>query len=149
MSRYVIGIDPGVSTGFAIYDSHLDKFESINTITFWSAYLFLCDWDPVAHPLKAIVIEVPDTNRVWQPSKGNVGSVQRTAVNVGRVLRESELLARGLELLQIGKVVKVNPRGKTSQETFVKLTGWEGGKLNQHCRDAAMLCYRWRGRNVA
>ena len=145
MSRYVIGIDPGTFTGYSVYDSHTDTFIQIYTLNFWTAYEAVKDYREFRSDIKGIVVEVPDTKRVWQSSKGNIASVQRTAVNVGSVLRESVLLADGIDRLGIvKKVARVNPRGKTTQERFKTLTGWEGRKLNQHERDACMLCYRWR-----
>lgn len=146
MRQFIIGIDPGTSTGFAVYDAIRDEIVQVHTLSFWSAYYAVREYATLdfRENLKVVVIEVPDTKRVWQSSKGNIASVQRTAVNVGSVLRESVLLADGIDGIGIGKCVRVNPRGKTNQERFKQLTGWEGRRLNQHERDACMLCYRWR-----
>lgn len=146
MSRYVIGIDPGTQTGFAVYDTLADALVHISTMDFWMVYQYMNLWDRMEYPIKGIVIEVSKQNRVWHKTGGSLKNIQTTALNVGRVLRESELLAKGLkEELGYGRVVaEVEPRGKTNQTRFKQLTKWEGRRLNQHERDAAMLCYRWR-----
>lgn len=144
MSDYIIGIDPGTSTGFAVYDTIEEKLIALETTTFWGVLNLLEEtW---GEETVLIVIEVPESKHVWHNGGTAKGSVQRTALNVGSVIREAELLAEGLE--RAGYDVKrVNPRGKVKAGDFNKVTGWEG-KTNQHVRDAGLLAYS-AGRRLA
>ena len=136
---WILGIDPGTHTGMAIRNSVTGNIEKLWTSNFWEAYHYalnnaLC-W-------RGVVIEVPDNKNVFHKPAGGLKQVQRTAVNVGSVLREAELLARGLEEAKI-PVQRVNPRGKIDADKFNSMTGWKG-KSNPHTRDAGMLTYMWR-----
>ena len=140
---HTIGIDPGKDTGFAVFDLVTEKLIFISTMDFWTTYDTMTRLDKSVWPVKEVIIEVPDTKHVWQGSSGGIKAIQTTSVNVGSVLREATLLADGIELLGY-KTTRVNPRGKIAQPQFKKLTGWSGRRLNQHERDAAMMCYRWK-----
>ncbi|MBW1672098.1 MAG: hypothetical protein JRJ45_00380 [Deltaproteobacteria bacterium] len=140
---HTVGIDPGKDTGFAVFSIALREFVHISTMNFWSVHEAMLQMDQSVWPIQEVIIEVPDTKHVWQSSKGGTSAVQRTSVNVGSVLREAALLATGIEKMGY-KVTRVNPRGKIAQAKFKQLTGWEGRRMNQHERDAAMMCYRWK-----
>lgn len=135
--NFSIGIDPGQHTGFAIYSIQQRKIVELRTVDFWGAYSQVCAFQPIE--ISRVVVEVPDTKHVWQQMPKGTKAIQRQAVNVGGVIREAQLLAEGL--MRAGyKVVRVNPRGKRTHAEFCKFTGWTG-KTNQHCRDAALLCW--------
>lgn len=140
-SSLILGIDPGKQTGTALYDVAQEKFINLETMDFWSCFNYgiMC----AAH---TIVIEVSTSPTVFHKAGSSLPANQTTAMRVGGVLRESVLLAQGFELA--GKnVVRVEPNGiakKMSVEQFQKVTGWTK-RTNQHCRDAALMCYRWRG----
>lgn len=136
---WVVGIDPGQETGFAVYSLKQRNFEALMSISFWQVFDEL-DAYPI-HQTK-VVVEVPTTNRVFhQPAKG-LGPLQRQSVNVGRVLREAELMAEGVARLGF-TTIKSNPIGKADKKRFQQITGFMG-RLNQHQRDAGLLC--WGGR---
>lgn len=136
---WVLGIDPGKETGLAIRNVVTGDIEKLWTSNFWEAFHYtlnnaLC-W-------RGVVVEVPDNKNVFHKPAGGLKQVQRTAVNVGSVLREAELMAIGLERANI-PVMRVNPRGKIDAGKFNQLTGWKHAS-NPHTRDAGMLTYMWR-----
>lgn len=131
--RYVVGIDPGKKTGYAIYDRENDKMSDIGTLDFWSIYeKLITSFYP---KLAEIIIEVPRTKQNWQKSKHQI-----TSANIGGVYREAELLTKGLELAGY-KVTTQHPKGKLNHKQVVAITKYEG-KTNEHSRDAIMLCWR-------
>lgn len=120
-----IGIDPGRRTGFAIAENgELVKLETLN---FWDAYFRVSDLVEFSN-VSVVVIEVPHTKKNWHGPKA--------AHDVGRVCREAELLADGIELLGV-KVVRQHPTGKVNQEYFARITGWKK-RTNEHCRNVGL-----------
>lgn len=123
-----IGIDPGKDTGFAIAVG--GKIKELQTLTFWDAYLKVRELQADGTELE-VFIEVPNTKKNWH--------VQEAAHDVGRVCREAELLADGIEALEV-KVTRIHPQGKIKADYFKRVTGYQG-RTNQHQRDAGMLVY--------
>ena len=126
MKQLSIGIDPGKITGLAIAED--GKITELVTTSFWEAYHYVSS---VCDSVDVVVVEVPTTKKNWHGPKA--------AHDVGRVCRESELLADGIEKLG-AKVIRRHPQGKLNQKQFTRITGWTK-RTNQHCRDAAMLVY--------
>lgn len=124
----VVGVDPGKETGVALVSDGVLEF--IDTVDFWTVYLMLgSSFNPQD---TRVVVEVPYNNKNWH---GN-----GAAVAVGGVIRESRLLADGIELLGFD-VTRVHPTGrgkKMKHKEFCELTGWRG-RTNKHTRDAALL----------
>lgn len=129
MNNFIIGIDPGKTTGVAVsVDGELARMV---TTTFWGAYELILDYKDNSLTRIKVVIEVPKTKANWHGPKA--------AHDVGRVCREAELLAEGIERLGV-EVIRQHPQGKLNHEQFTRITGW-GKRTNQHCRDAGMLIY--------
>lgn len=133
-----IGIDPGVHTGFAVAED--GKLIRLETLDFWTAYQKVCglieyyrfhDEDSTLR----VVIEVPKTKANWHGPTA--------AHNVGRVCREAELLADGLELAG-AQVERVHPPGGVDAAVFAQVTGWTK-RTNEHNRIAGMLAITTRG----
>lgn len=136
--RYRAAADPGVNTGFAIYDTLTKKFRLIETWTFCLVYEYLRD-TKLKGQISSVTVEVPRTNHVW-------GDKARR-YNVGRNNREAELLAEMIERLGY-KVIRQHPLGKikkvgniSAEKIFRKLTGWTG-RTDKDNRDAAMLAMK-------
>lgn len=121
-----IGIDPGVHTGLAVAED--GKLVRLETLNFWKVYHIVCGLID-EHGSLRVAIEVPSTKANWHGPTA--------AHNVGRVCREAELLADGLELAG-AQVQRVHPPGKVNAATFARITGWTG-RTNEHQRDAGML----------
>ncbi|MBA1446503.1 MAG: hypothetical protein M3H12_19980 [Chromatiales bacterium] len=136
--QYSIGIDPGKSTGFAVYSIAENQLSELQTVTFWDAYnQVVTRFKP--EQLTRVVIEVPNSKHVWHKAASSLRALQRQGADVGGVVREAELLADGLERAGY-PVTRAQPRKKLGAEVFKNHTGWRD-RSNQHCRDAAMLCW--------
>ena len=133
----IVGIDPGKTTGVALYNETTDTLLELHSMDFWSAFNYA-----VMSPALTICVEVPSTRAVFHAPSANIKATQRTATHVGGVIREAELMADGLE--KSGKkVIRINPQGKMPHEKFCRLTGWTG-RSNEHTRDAALQIMRRR-----
>ena len=129
--QFHIGIDPGNSTGFAVYDRIEKKFLVVETLDFWMAYS-----KAQAYSVKdtRIIVEVSKTKANWQKDKSTT-----TSVNIGGVIKESKLLAEGFR--RLGFYVETpHPRGKVDASYFKRVTGYQG-RTNEHMRDAGLLCF--------
>jgi hypothetical protein len=138
----VIGIDPGKETGIAIFDTITGLLENVYSSTFWGAItaidLLIAESLPDKYELCAIV-ELPKNKSVWHKGAKYRGAIERTAVNVGSVIREAELIIDYLKNCNI-KTITQHPQGKVDADYFKRITGWTG-RTNSHSRDAGMLCW--------
>jgi len=134
MSRFLIGIDPGKNTGFAAYDTEKKAFVMCNTYSFWETIELLEHYRPQGF---LAYVELPKTKHVWHSGAKSQNAKNRTAVNVGSVIREAELIVEWLEREEVEHKT-VAPKGKVNDAVFRKLTGWTG-RTSQHARDAGML----------
>jgi hypothetical protein len=138
MKRFSIGVDPGKHTGAAVYDRKERRLIEVVTIDFWRfAFDFHLRYPPnVVHKL---IVELPNTTAVWHKKAKKREAIEKTAVNVGKSLREAELLADWAG--RVGyEVITRHPQGKVDDAIFRRITGWKG-RTSQHARDAAMLCF--------
>jgi len=134
MSKIFIGIDPGVKTGLAVMvDSQL---KHCSTSSFWSVMDYI---NTQNHEDLVVYIEKPDTKAVWHTGATSQAAKNRTAVNVGSIIREAELIIARLQALGIETHI-IKPKGKVDKNKFEKITGWTK-KTSQHARDAAMLLF--------
>lgn len=136
-----IGLDAGTHTGLAVYDRLSGAFLEIKESNFAAVVWHITE----TYKRAIIVIELPSNKHVWHKAGGNLAVIQRTAVNVGSILREAELLRDTLAFFGKRKgcdyeIRTVHPQGKVDAEKFRRITG-HGGRINQHCRDAALLVW--------
>lgn len=129
----IIGIDPGIKTGVAVYDKTLGRLVDVFITDFWGAYEYTKD-NQHDILIQKVIIEVPQTKFNWHKSQHST-----TSANVGGIYREANLLADGIEKLGI-KVIRQHPQGKTTHDQIKRLTGWNK-PTNEHTRDAIMLCW--------
>lgn len=144
-----IGIDPGVETGFAIWNSTLKEFRLIETLTFWGvikeleACIKIDKFYGVTRDL-TIVLEDPNLNKpVWLRPGQDARKHVKIAQDVGKNKRDAHLLHEWC--IAHGFVVKlIQPSGKgmskMKPEAFKNLTGWNH-RTSQHGRDAAMMVF--------
>lgn len=142
--EYVIGIDPGVTTGIAVYHRRERALRSIESTDFWGAI------DRVQRfPIETVkvVVEVANYAPVFKERKAkgeNANHLSRMAQNVGQVMREARLMVEGLRRLGY-EVIEAKPLGKAKKadddrRQFERLTGWTQ-RTSQHGRDAARLAW--------
>ena len=131
--RILIGIDPGVKTGLAVYaDKKLQLVESCTAVKAESFIL------KTINEGESIVLFIEDSRlRTWYGSKGRevaqgVGSVKRDC------LRWQEFCEH--HNIEFNMVHPKNNKTKLKAAEFKKITGWKG-KSNEHGRDASMLVF--------
>jgi hypothetical protein len=136
--QYTIGIDPGTSTGIAVFDRNSRQIVRAETLDFWAAYdLCLAEYPPAICDL---IIEDCSKNKVQVYARLNAYRGSRVAANVGGVKRESQLLIDGLRRRGYN-VVAIRPQGsKWDTETVKRITGWNR-RVSEHARDAIRLCF--------
>jgi len=136
--RFLIGLDGGVNTGFALYDRQTRQLTDVRTMTFWSAYDYITSMrtDNVE-----IIIEAPQLIRpTFSHGENERRKREKIASNVGSVKRESALLAEGLRLRGFTVTETKPDSAKWSNEYFQRITKWTG-RTSQHGRDAARLVF--------
>jgi len=146
--KYSIGLDPGVNTGFCLYDKTAKKIVKLDTLEFWELFDALDEIKQyIAPQLLTFHIENSALNKPTFVKAGGdtQKKVQKISRNVGSNQRESTLLIEGIRRYGFS-VIEVKPTGirgqkrKWDESFFQKVTGYTG-RSSQHARDAAMLVY--------
>ncbi len=133
----VIGIDPGVKTGWCVYDVLHGEITEAATITLWEAYYKAETMNPDWVLFK---VEDPAQNKpVWNRNLSKDANL-KVAQDVGGNKKEARLLIEGLRGLGFC-VDAVRPtEGKWTSRYFRGITGYEG-RVSQHVRDAGRLSW--------
>jgi hypothetical protein len=143
--KVVVGIDPGISTGFAVWDSEKREFTVLKTLDFWKVIdrLKLLHFNHGKELL--VVIEDPNGNKPVFMKKGVKSNAMaiRVGQNVGSNKREASLLIeycrnKGINVKPVIPGKKATGKGKITKEYFNKISGYTGS-TSQHGRDAAMM----------
>lgn len=147
---YLIGLDPGKSTGFCLYDKSMKKIMKLCTLDFWQIFDFVKELELIFSTMNfkgklSFVIENSSLNKPTFAKAGDGKELSRQKIsrNVGMNQRESVLLIEGIRRLGY-EVKEVTPskksayKGKITVPMFKAMTGWKGTS-SQHARDAAML----------
>lgn len=134
-----IGIDPGVKTGFAVWDSEKQKFLEISTCTITEAMnrvIIHRNMDLTSE--KDIMLHIEDARlRKWYGNSGReklqgAGSVKRDSKIWEDFCKENDIEYR--------MVAPKNNMTKVRKEYFTKITGWTK-QTTDHARDAAMMVF--------
>jgi hypothetical protein len=135
----IVGIDPGVTTGFALWDKTTGRLEEVNSMGIVAAMLRvqLMHTEGVLHSL------------VYEDARLRTGYFGERAKHnqqgAGSIKRDCSVWAEWLGMLGCAyKAVSPRAKGpKLNAEQFAKLTGWQG-RTNEHGRDAALLLLKMR-----
>ncbi|MEM1095316.1 MAG: hypothetical protein AAGJ10_12005 [Bacteroidota bacterium] len=143
MRTQVMGIDPGDTTGLALYSPEAHVLVEVTSGTFWAmAERVRREW--TQGRLALVVIE--DTRALPIYERHNNKKLDRPrrdrlCRNVGRIDRDCALWAALCEETGIPyRLVKPIKGGKWSADTLRGVTGFSG-RTNQHGRDAARLVW--------
>jgi len=136
--KQVIGIDPGVNTGTALYaNGKLVILQTIEPIDIQSFIL--------TNQADLFVFEDSRMqSNVWIPSASKAVA-NNIARKIGQVDAWCRLIQDTCDRYDI-KYINISPKakgGKMSADEFNKLTGWTK-RSNQHERDAAMVAWQLR-----
>lgn len=132
-----IGIDTGVNTGVAVWNSVAKQFVSIETLQIHRALGVVSDYVTKWQPGQVMVRVEDARQRKWFGNSGKevlqgVGSVKRDAVIWEDYLKDIEC--------RFDMVAPKNNKTKMNSKQFAQMTGWDE-KTNEHNRDAAMLVF--------
>ena len=128
----LIGIDPGVNTGFAVWDGErLTRCESHNIV---EAAMLLKEYID-EHEIKVFYEDA--RLRHWFGSAG-----REKLMGAGSVRRDSQIWETICKVMNIPyeAVAPKDNKTKLTSQQFKLYTGWQG-TTNEHARDAAMLVY--------
>lgn len=131
---YIVGIDTGVHTGWAMWDKKQRKLVRVQTLMVHDALTMLDELRKESQ----IFVRFEDARlRKWFGKTGKekwqgAGSVKRDAK-----LMEDYLKAKGIPYEAVAPAAN---KTKLTHKQFCQLTGWEQ-QTNEHGRDAAMLVF--------
>lgn len=137
---YYVGIDTGVNTGYAIWESAAKRFIMLRTVPIHEAMRRIEHWATLSDDQRnrKTFIRVEDARKaVFDRSKEahklrGAGSVMRDAK-----IWEDYLASIGADF----EMVRPNGRlTKMAEDQFARTTGWTE-PCSSHARDAAMLVY--------
>jgi len=131
--KTLIGIDPGVNTGLAVY-SH-KKLQLVESCTAVKAECFVLKTIKEGKDVKLYIEDA--RKRTWFGSKG-----REVLQGVGSVKRDSQRWQEFAEYhkIEYELVHPKNNKTKLKKAEFKKLTGWSE-RSNEHGRDAAMMVF--------
>jgi hypothetical protein len=132
---YIIGIDPGVNTGFAVWDNRARRLKKVETN-------IACYVENICRvgfgTGKTVLVRFEDARlRTWF---GKAGKEQLQGA--GSIKRDCQRWEEFLTYYDIPfeEVAPKNNRTKMTAEEFKRLTGWNE-RTSSHARDAAMLVF--------
>lgn len=138
-----VGIDTGVHTGYAVYDSKIKQLTAVGTDKIHNVMQLVSGLREVAvEKGEKMRVRIEDARkRTWygfHTAKEDRARLQ----GAGSVKRDAQIWEDFLTDLGVDfeMVAPKNNATKLTAESFRKLTGWNG-KTNEHGRDAAMLVY--------
>ena len=135
----VIGIDPGASTGIAIF--HNGALVKLITIAPWEIQEELATYGAD----RVVFEDSRLTSPVWS-RKTNAAARMKIARNVGQVDAWCSLITAVCGNMGI-PAHGISPKGKGAKldaDQFSARTGWVG-RCNHHERDSAMVAWPYRG----
>lgn len=143
--KYVIGIDPGVETGIARLSLHNEEIDLLESMMIHNAMDFIQEF------IHNSLVVVEDARKWNGWSRGQKsGEMRSKAQGAGSVKRDCKIWEDFLTDNEAFFIMKPPSAkgGKISHKLFKLYTGWDGGRTNQHCRDAAMLVFGYTQRDV-
>jgi hypothetical protein len=134
-----IGIDPGVHTGIAVWNSAKREFVCVTTTRILNAIdIVKRYWVLLQHPEKEVQVIFEDARqRRWY-----TGDVNAKAQGAGSIKRDCAIWEEFLKDYGI-PFQAVPPSGgmtKWDESYFKAATGWTG-RTSSHARDAAVLVF--------
>ncbi len=150
----IIGIDPGVHTGVAVYINGkltymatpaMPILAAIDLVLSYQTALYEREMDGKSGSLLVIFEDARMIGGIGGARRGSKADTARLR-GAGSVQRDCGIWDEFLTKHQI-EHRKISPRqkgAKLSAEKFKSVTGWTAA-TNQHSRDAAMLVWPYRG----
>ena len=137
----VIGIDPGMHTGLAVWDTSSRQFLDIRCSGIVSAMDYL---DDIAYNRGIGLVVFEDARqRTWIPREKDLAQVKGRAMGAGSVKRDCSIWQEWCEARSIQYIASRPKTGMTklTDAYFRGITGYYR-RTNEHGRDAAMLVFQ-------
>lgn len=134
----VWGIDPGVSTGLAEWDTVTRALVRVETTSIVRAIFELRDRVARGDAPALVMIEDARRARVGRGA-ATYGQANRLQ-GVGSVKRDCTVWIEALEALAVPYSARAPSNTKVKAPAFQALTGWKG-RTSNHSRDAAMRVF--------
>ena len=134
----VVGIDPGLHTGLAVWDTVARQFDDIVTVGIVAAMDYLNELSQ-KRGIGLVVFE-DARQRKWIPRERDIAQMKGRAMGAGSVKRDCAIWEEWCIRRNI-QFVATRPRTgmtKLTDAYFRGLTGYDR-RTNNHGRDAAML----------
>lgn len=131
----IIGIDTGVNTGYAIYDTRTKKLLTVETIKVHEAILRIL---ALRNEQVKLFVRFEDARlRKWFGNKG-----KEALQGAGSVKRDAKIMEDFLKDYGIPyeAVAPKNNKTKVKADYFAKITGWSK-RTSEHSRDASLLVF--------
>ena len=139
-----IGIDPGVNTGFAVWNSVTRSFQDLSTLPIDAALDRVRGIMGNHGDLGGIkMLYFEDARlRKYLPRERNMSEYRGKLMGAGSVKRDCEIWEDFCKHWGIPYTAVPPRKGLTKwdAETFNKMTGWTG-RTSNHARDAALLVW--------
>lgn len=137
--RYLIGIDTGVHTGYALWDLESRELWDVDTLTVTQA-LFRVKAVSEAYRVKVFFEDA--RQRRWIPDTHDLRREMGRRQGAGSVKRDCQIWEDFCKEngIPYEAVAPQRNRTKLSAEAFATLTGWKD-RTSEHARDAAMLVF--------
>lgn len=139
---YIIGIDPGTTTGMCIYYKPEKRICNLTSGTLLQCLFLLREsiwWDRINND--QVFIRMEDARlRTWIPRQKTASRELGRREGAGYVKAHCAIWEDWFKMVGIPHELVEPKRNKTKVDAayFKKLTGWTG-QTNEHSRDAAML----------
>lgn len=130
----LIGIDPGTTTGFAVYDRQDKQLVALESGSLIQIYHRLLPYTKIA----GVLVRIEDARlRKWY-GKDSYGKMQ----GAGSIKRDSAIWEEICQFhgVDYEMIHPVKGATKLDADTFEKVTKWKG-QTNEHKRDSAMIVY--------
>lgn len=143
MAKYAIGIDPGVNTGLAIWDTSTQDFVRLETDGIVTAMVELVEFLRYRGAMDNCEIFIEDARkRTYLPREKNLSEYRGKLMGAGSVKRDCAIWEEFA--IYYGIPIQFIPprRGATKwpADYFARVTGWTG-RTSNHARDAALLVF--------
>lgn len=137
----VVGIDPGIHTGLAVWDTSSRQFLEIRTVGIVAAMEYLSEIRQ-DRGIGLLVFE-DARQRTWIPREKDIRQVKGRAMGAGSVKRDCSIWeewckAKGIQFIATRPKTGLT---KLTDAYFRGLTGYDR-RTNDHGRDAAMLVFQ-------
>ena len=137
--RYLIGIDPGVNTGVAVWNRAAGMLVTVDAGTITEVMDAVKLW---SQEFGVKVFFEDARQRRWIPDTRDLGREMGRRQGAGSVKRDCQIWEDFCRenAIPYEAVAPRRNRTKLSAGEFARLTGWKG-RTNEHGRDAAMLVF--------